>query len=83
MAEDERRTSDAQLAILAELLQTEISIHGVAVSIELVQRYPGAALVRNELGIVLELAKQGGVSVAALRDLIWLEFGVIGAAGDA
>ena len=53
----------------------------MVVSIELVQKYPGAALVRNELGIVLELAKQGGASVAALRDLIWLEFGVIGAAG--
>jgi len=83
MADDKGGTSDAQLAILAELLQTEITIHGVVVSIELVQKYPGAALVRNELGIVLELAKQGGASVAALRDLVWLEFGVVGAAGDA
>jgi hypothetical protein len=55
----------------------------LVVALEHTQKHPAAALVRNELGIVLELAKQGGASVAALRDLIWLEFGVIGAAGEA
>ena len=45
----------AQLAILAELLQTEIAIHSIVVATELVRKHPGAALLRNELGIVLEL----------------------------
>lgn len=83
MADENTDTSDAQLAILAELLQTEITIHSIVVATELVRKHPGAALLRNELGIVLELAQSAASSVAALRDLIWLEFGVIGAAGGA
>jgi hypothetical protein len=81
MADEETGTSDRQLAILAELLQTEIAIHSIAVAAELVRKHPGAALLRNELSIVLELARRAAESVAALRDLVWLEFGVIGAAG--
>ena len=83
MANDDTRTTDAHVQILAELLQTEISVHGVIVALEQVQKYPAAVLLRNEIGIVLELAKQGALSVAALRDLIWLEFGVIGTASGA
>ena len=81
MADDNGATSDAQLAILAELLQTEIAVHSIVVATELVRKHPGAALLRNELGIVLELAQRAAPSVATLRDLVWLEFGVIGTAG--
>lgn len=83
MADEKTGTTDTQLAILAELLQAEISIHGVVVSIELAQKYPAAVLLRNELGVVLDMARQAAASVAALRDLIWLEFGLSGVSDGA
>ena len=78
MANDDNRTTDARAQILAELLQTEISVNCVIVALELMITYPAAVLLRNEIGELLGIAKAGAASVAALRDLVWAEFGVGG-----
>jgi len=78
MATDENGINDTGAAILAELLQVEISVNCVIVALERMQIEPAAVLLRNELGILLGIAKAGAASVAALRDLVWAEFGVGG-----
>ena len=78
MAENDNRTTDARAQILAELLQTEISVNCVIVALEQMRVYPASVLLRNEIGILLDIAQKGAASVAALRDLIWAEYGVGG-----
>ena len=78
MAENDNRTTDARAQILAELLQTEISVNCVIVALEQMRVYPASVLLRSEIGILLDIAQKGAASVAALRDLIWAEYGVGG-----
>ena len=82
MANDETGINDAGAAILAELLQVEISVHSVIIGVEQMQVHPAAVLLRNEIGILLGIAQTGATSITALRNLIWSEYGV-GAVSDA
>lgn len=82
MANDENGIDDTGAAILAELMQLEISVHSVIIGVEQMQVHPAAVLLRNEIGILLDIAQKGAASVAALRNLVWAEFGVGGVSGE-
>ena len=82
MADEENGINDTGAAILAELLQVEISVHSVIIGVEQMQVHPAAVLLRNEIGILLGIAQKGATSIVALRDLVWAQFGVGGVSGE-